>query len=317
MPGFKGPVAGFPAAPLTGDAAVYSPNNNIVPQALYGSRNNINEEVGLRRYNMADRNQNRLRATLDWGVTEAIALQGNVEYTDDDYANSVYGLQSSKGIAATLDANFAISENFAANAFYTYEQQKAASAGISYGSNSNAANVNGSTVVSGGCFATVLERNLNTKIDPCLNWSTDMKDRVNTFGAGFSYKGLMSGKLDLLGNLLYSEAKTDNSMTGGSYANNPYAVAGKPAVNPAALYVPAQNLPTVTSKLFELKLAGQYAFDKASSMRLFYWYQKLDTTDYAYDGLQYGSISSVLPTSQTAPNYNVSVVGLSYIYKWQ
>lgn len=312
-----GPWAGFPATPLTGDAAIYSPNNNIVPQALYGSRNNINEEVGLRRYNMADRNQNKLRASVDWGVTEVVSLQGNVEYNDDDYSNSVYGLQSSKGIAATLDANFAISENFTANAFYTYEEQKAASAGISYGSNSNTANVNGSTVVSGGCYATVLERNMNAKIDPCLNWSADMKDRVNTFGAGFAYKGLMSGKLDLLGNLLYSEAKTDNSMTGGTYANNPYAVAGKPAVNPAVLYVPAQNLPTVSTKLFELKLAGQYAFTKASSMRLFYWYQKLDTTDYAYDGLQYGSISSVLPTSQTAPNYNVSVVGLSYIYKWQ
>ena len=52
-----GPVAGFPTSPLTGNAAIFSPNNNILPQALYGSRNNINEEVGMRRFNMADRNR--------------------------------------------------------------------------------------------------------------------------------------------------------------------------------------------------------------------------------------------------------------------
>src|SRR5256885_7141960 len=35
-----GPAAGFPATPLTGNAAIFSPNNNIVPQSLYGSRDN-------------------------------------------------------------------------------------------------------------------------------------------------------------------------------------------------------------------------------------------------------------------------------------
>ena len=52
-------------------------------------------------------------------------------------------------------------------------------------------------------------------------------------------------------------------------------------------------------------------------MRLFYWYQKLAVTDYAYDGMQYGTITSVMPTNQQASNYNVSVIGLSYVYSWQ
>ena len=46
-------------------------------------------------------------------------------------------------------------------------------------------------------------------------------------------------------------------------------------------------------------------------------YGHLRSTDYAYDGTQYGTITSVMPTNQTAPNYSVSVVGLSYLYKWQ
>ena len=40
-------------------------------------------------------------------------------------------------------------------------------------------------------------------------------------------------------------------------------------------------------------------------------------TDYAYDGMQYGTITSVMPTNEQAPDYNVSVVGLSYVYRWQ
>ncbi len=312
-----GPVAGFPATPLTGDAAVYSPNNNILPQALYGSRNNINEEVGMRRFNMADRDRNQVRGSLNWDATERISLQGNVEYTDDNYSNSVYGLQSAKGLMANLEANWTVSENFTANLFYTYEEQRAQSAGISYGSNSNTASVNGSTAVSGGCFNTVLAKNMNAKVDPCLNWSTDMKDKVNTIGAGFDWKNLASGKLEVMGNVLYSDARTDIGVTGGSYVNNPYAVAGKPPVDPAAVYIPAANLPTVSQKSIELQIAGQYALDKQSAIRAFYWWQKLRVTDYAYDGMQYGTVTSVMPTNEQVPNYSVSVVGLAYVYRWQ
>ena len=105
-------------------------------------------------------------------------------------------------------------------------------------------------MVSGGCYATVLDKNMNAKIDPCLNWNTDMKDKVNTIGAGFTWKGLASGKLELVGNALYSDARSDNGMTGGTYVNNPYAVAGQACRRmPAVFYIPAQNLPTVTQKM--------------------------------------------------------------------
>ncbi len=312
-----GPVAGYPLVPLTGDAAVYSPNNNILPQGLYGSRNNINELVGMRRFNMADRDRNKVRGAISWDATERLSVQGNLEYTDDHYSNSVYGLQDAKGWMANIEGNLALSETFNANLFYTYEEQRSQTAGISYGSNSNTASVNGSTVVSGGCYATVLEKNMNAKIDPCLNWTTDMKDKVNTIGAGFTWRGLASGKLELIGNALYSDARSDNGMTGGTYVNNPYAVAGKPAVVPAVYYIPAQNLPTATQKMIQLQIAGQYAIDKQSAVRAFYWWQKLDITEYMYDGMQYGTITSVMPTNETAPNYNVSVVGISYIYRWQ
>jgi len=318
-----GPVAGFPAVPLAGDAAIFSPNNNIVPQSLYGSRNNINEEVGMRRFNMADRNRNKLRSSVNWDATDRLSLQGSFDYNKDDYKDSTYGLTDAESWALNFEGSFAASDDLALHAFYTHEENKSESAGISYGSNSNTAFVGqaGNTIVSGGCFSTVLLKNENAKIDPCLNWSTDMRDKADTVGIGFTYKNLMAGRLDVLGDLLYTEARTDIGVSGGSYVNNPFALASPApplgAGVPAVFFIPAASTPTAKNTLFEARLSGRYAIDRASAVRLTYWYQHLKSNDYIYDGLQFGSLTNVMPTNQQPFNYNVHVVGLSYVYRWQ
>jgi MtrB/PioB family decaheme-associated outer membrane protein len=318
-----GPVAGFPAAPLTGNAAIFSPNNNILPQALYGSRNNINEEVGMRRFNMADRNRDKLRGSVNWDATDKLSLTGSLDYNKDDYTHSVYGLTNADSWALNLEGSFAATANFNAVAFYTHENIRSQSAGISYASNSNTAFVGqaGNTLVSGGCFATVQARNNNAKIDPCSNWSTDMRDKVDTFGVGFTWKNLMAGKLDVLGDLVYANARTDIGVSGGSYANNPFALAAPaPALAPgvpAILFIPAADMPTATNKTLDLRLSAQYAIDKSSAIRVLYWYEHLTSNDYVYDGMQFGTLTNVIPTNEQPFHYNVHVIGISYLYRWQ
>jgi hypothetical protein len=196
------------------------------------------------------------------------------------------------------------------------------SGGISYsaGTITNTATVGGvagNTVVSGGCFATVMDKNVNAKIDPCLNWNVNERDFINTLGLGVNWKGLMAGKLDLNANAVFSWATTKTGVTGGTYANNPFAVAGAPAVNPAAIFIPASNMPDVTNNSIELTLLAQYNIDKRSAVRFAYMYGQLHSSDYAYAGTQYGTITSVMPTNQTTPDYNVNVFGISYVYSWQ
>ena len=318
-----GPLAGFPTTALTGDTAIFSPNNNILPQALYGSRNNINEEIGMRRFNMADRDRNKVRGSINWDATEKLSVQGSLDYNKDDYSNSVYGLKNAENWAVNLDGSYAIGEGFGAHAFYTYEDIKSQSAGTSYGSNSNNAFVGqaGNTLVAGGCFATVQARNNNVKIDPCNNWSTDMRDKVHTFGVGFDHKNLMAGRLEVMGDLVYTNARTDIGVAGGSYANNPFALATPaPALAagvPAVFFIPAANLPTVTTKTIDVRLAAQYAIDKNSTVRVLYWYEHLNSSDYVYDGMQFGSLTNIIPTNEQPFHYNVHVIGVSYIYRWQ
>jgi len=316
-----GPIA--PYVPLqSGNLGIFFPNNSALPQALYGSRNDIHEIPGMMRFNMADRDRNKVRGAVDWQALEELSLQAGVEYIDDNYSNSVYGLTHAKNWAVNVEGTYQVNAAFSTNLFYTYQNQRYESAGISYsaGAITNTATVGGvagNTVVSGGCFATVIDKNMNAKIDPCLNWNADEQDKVNTLGAGFNWKGLMSGKLDLWGDAVFTWATTNTNVTGGTYANSPYAVSGRPVVTPAAFFIPAANLPSVTNNTIELRLVGQYSIDKTSAVRFAYMYGRLRSSDYAYDGTQYGTITSVMPTNQTAPDYSVSVFGLSYVYKWQ
>jgi len=276
----------------------------------------------MERYYAADRNRDKLRSQLEWQASEKLSVGGTLDYNNDDYKNSVFGLQKAKGYVANLEGSYAIAPGASATAFYTYEDQKANSAGWSYsaGALTNASNIGGfagNTVVQGGCFTTVFDRNVNAKIDPCLKWQTDMRDKIDTFGMTFKQLGLMGGRLDLAVDLLYTKSRTNVGVSGGTYANNPAAVAGRPAVTPAVFFIPATALPQVTYKTDEVHLNVAYAINKVSGLRFFYWYQHLASTDFAYDGMQYGTLTQIIPTSEKAPNYNVSVVGVSYIYRFR
>src|SRR6185312_2364514 len=117
--------------------------------------------------------------------------------------------------------------------------------------------------------------------------------------------------------LVYTKSRTHIGMKGGTYANNPAAVANKPAVNPAVFFIPAADLPEVGTELTELRLNARYALNKASTVRVLYWFQRLHVADFAYDGMQYGTLSGIIPTNEQAPNYRVHVVGVSYQYSFR
>ena len=151
-----------------------------------------------------------------------------------------------------------------------------------------------------------------------------MRDKVDTFGAAFAKKGLLGGKLDVNGSLSLSRARSTNDVTGGNYANNPLllAVPAAPAVNPnlnstAAYYISATPLPVVTTDTVEVKIAGRYALTKDSAVRVGYRYQHMTSTDWSLDGLQIGGLAGVLPTNETAPNYTVHTVSVSYQYSFR
>ena len=309
-----GPAAGYLAT--TGNQNLFFPLNNALANSTYANQNRISELSGLRRHPMADRTRDRIKAALEWQPTDLLALHANADYRKDDFTQSRYGLLDSRSWSANLEGSLAATEDLSLTVFYTYEHQRARSAGNTYTANSAATAVNGFTAIEGGCFPTVALRNANNKIDPCLDWSTRTSDRTHTYGFSADRKNLAGGKLALGMELLLSLAASDNDVAGGNYVNNPLAVTGAPSGTVAAYYIAAAPLPTVKTQRWDAMLNARYVLSAASTLRFDYRYAWLRATDYAYDGMQFGGLAGVLPTHETAPHYSLHVASLSYQHRF-
>jgi len=310
-----GPAAGYAAT--TGNSNVFFPSNNALANAMYANNNRISELPGMRRYYVADRDRNKVRTLLTWQASDALSLQGGVDLNRDLYPNSTYGVQRSRGVAANVDGTYALADDLSVNASYTYENLRSLTAGNSYTANSNAAApANGQPGVVGlagnfcDAFTTLQERNNSNKLDPCLNWSANMADVVNTVAFGLRKR---AGKIDLAGQLLLSRARWDNAVAGGNWANNILDGPGASPTTIAAFFIQATPVPTVTTNNGELRLSGTLALDKLQAIRVGYSYLRMTSNDFIYEGMQIGSVSAVLPTNEQPFKYSVSVVGLSYV----
>ncbi len=311
-----GPVAGLPSAPLTGDAAIFIPNNNVVAQAQYGTRNLLAEIPGFRKYYVADRNRNDARTQLLWLAKDKVAIQGSGELSDDDYLNTQYGLKRRTWWAATMDVSYTASEDLVADVFYTYDNQRLYATGDAFGSNSTAKFQGraGDTVLGGPCFSTVADRNASAKIDPCLNWTHNDRDKIDTAGLTLRRKNLAGNKLELAGEVVYTRGRTENAVVGGSYQNNPLALAGAPVLpagTEAIFFIPAQNYPVIRNDELSVKPSATYVITKSASLQGFYWFQRLTPTDWRYQALQAGNKLNFTPTNEVSPSYEVHVGGLS------
>lgn len=243
--------------------------------------------LGLRRFFLADRNRDKLRSSISFQPTEAFSIQAGLDYNRDSYQNSPFGLQEAKSWAPLLDVSYAVGEKFAVSAFFTREDIRSRQDGRSWT----------------GASATVPLG----KIDPLRNWSVEVSDKVDTLGFGLKHSGLLSGKLELDGDLLYSRARTPIGVTGNSTAT---------VLGVANTFVAAQSLPDVSSKAVTLNLSGSYAVSKAVSVRMGYLYWRASSRDYALDGVGPTTLQSYLGPNESSPNYKVHVVALSCFYKF-
>lgn len=314
-----GPSLGY--APTTGNNSLFFPSNNALANTLYANANRISELVGLRRYYVADRNRQKLRSLFDWQIAEPLSLEAGLNLTADHYPASIYGLQDAKNWALDFDGTYTLNSSWSASIYYTYENQNSTTAGNSYTANSNTAALTngqaGAVFLSGNScdsYTTLQQRNNNNKLDPCLDWSAAMADKVNTAGAALRGKGF-SGKLDVTANLTLSRARWDNQVGGGSWTNNILNGPGGPPTTIAAYFIPATALPTVIVDSSELRADARYNLAAHHTLRVAYSYLHMKNVDWMYDGMQIGAgtVSGVLPTFEQPFNYGVNIVSASYV----
>jgi MtrB/PioB family decaheme-associated outer membrane protein len=274
---------------------------------------------GFEQFFLADRNRSKLRSSVSFQASDAVAITAGVDYNRDRYPNLEFGLKNSDSWVLNLDGAFAASENLSFTAFYTFEDMKMRLDSLAIARGLTTTNlvphVSGAPCAPYTNVANTLPADYFS--DPCRLWSEEQKDRIHTLGLGARLRGLMGGRLELVGELAYSKAKTPISVNGGTYYNN-----GVPSSATGNTWVPAQSFQDITSEVTDLRLRAVYALDKSSSLRFQYQYRKLKSSDWAYDAyiqsaLGVLAVQNFVGPAITSPNYDVNVIGVAYIYRFR
>ena len=236
---------------------------------------------------IADRDRNKVKLMLDWTPAQALTLTFNAEYAKDEYGNTdarPYGLREGTAAVYSIDAAYAISENWQLSAWYTRDEAEAQQFGQR---NAN-----------GGAAEAVKEANLENIGD--------------TFGVGV--RGVLMPKLRAGLDLLYSE-------TLNRYPEIITPV-GAGTLFPISAGVSAFGpLPDITNKITRVNLHAVYALQKNSDLRFDYIYERWQTDDWSWmfangTPFTYGATTDGTQVAQ-APKQTSNFVGVRYINRFQ
>lgn len=131
----------------------------------------------MRKYNLADRDRNKLGALIDYMATEKLYLSARADYSEDDYQNTQIGLTEASQPTVTIDFSYQPLSNLTTYGYYTWENIQSSQNGFE---------------VSGGGATTI------------TGWQADFDDTFDTVGIGAKWTDL--GKWDLGADLVYSKA---------------------------------------------------------------------------------------------------------------
>lgn len=231
---------------------------------------------GLRKFFLANRDREKVRAFANVSATERLDLQFAVEHNMDRYPDSQFGLQKAGGWTAHVDANLQATDAVSGYLFASVEKY-----GTDQDSRSFGGGVNKAT----------------QSADPNRDWSMSATDRTYTFGIGLRVKP--GGRYEWGGDISHSYSKGKIGFDYGS-----------------ALPAATAPMPDLVTRLSRAELFGRYWVQTDLSINLKYIYERFHSKDWAYDGVMPSTIANVVGTNQTSPRYRVHVVGVSASYRF-
>lgn len=267
---------------------------------------NAQNYPGYIAYPYAARKQNLVKAGVNWQATESLDVGLNGRYVADKY-DATLGVQDGKTTGVNLDTTYTYIENASVSVYVSQQNSdrslKAGAAPINIGTTAV-------PVLSG------VGQNVGTSyaalIAPTNIWTNQLKDTNNTIGLVTNHEGLLGGKLTVVGDLSYSMDKSRYS------TQVPYRVATNAApanTCDSPLVLTCGSAPDIQTKIVTLKINSSYQIDKDGKVAVIYVHQRMNSSDYFYNGEQYGyTPNRVMPTNLQAPNYAINAVAVSYSY---
>ncbi len=234
---------------------------------------------------IADRERDKWRAMLDWSPTERLSLQFAVDLAQDKYGpdNRSYGLVDGSAEIYTLDVNYTMSDNWQVSGWYTRDDTKAREVGALL---------------------------LGTTPPIPASGTKDAQLREVGDSFGFGLRGRASAKLQVGANLEWIK----------SVSQYPQTLTGYTPTTSESGAVTLVPLADITNKLTRLKLFGDYAVDKNSSVRIEASHELWKTDDWTWSfstGAPFTFGRTTDGTVVTArPIQSVNFIGTRYIYKF-
>ena len=236
---------------------------------------NSPDVVGFIPYFEASRIENIAKYGVNWQVTDKFDLGLNGRYVYDSYGSTL-GVQNGQTWSLNVDSTYNYNENTSLTAYASVQKR--------------------------------WRDMLNAQTAGSNLWVDRLRDENSSIGFNAKRKGLMTGKLELAGDLSYV-------FGGSSYYTSPYTNGTNATTCSGSTSLICGSTPNVSDNLLRLKLSGKYQIDGNSLITLGYLYQKLDSNDYYYNAYQMGfNPTTMLPTNQQNPSYSVSMLNLVYTY---
>jgi MtrB/PioB family decaheme-associated outer membrane protein len=259
----------------------------------------LTNHPSMRSYMYADYDENRLRTSGSWTLSETLSLQGVLEayqqkfrkltcdqFDDANQSNArgitqalsdtCLGRDKAEGGSVSLDVQYQPEENLTSFAFANFSQT-----GISQ---------IGRTWTRPGITGA-----LDNK-----NWYGDLVTRDHTLGFGLKWQP--EEKWDVGGTYIFNYGIGKNGINQEASANTTVIAASAP-------------LPDTWSRLHSLQLFAKWDYSKQITWRFNYLYENLRSYDWALSDVPANGHASVLLTGQQAPRYSNHVFGVSAVVK--
>lgn len=179
---------GFPAQPQAPTPTAWNPDPTL-------RWDNVPTQ---KKFFLAPRKRDKLRAHVNLAPTEKLDLQFGVDYKNDNYHSSEFGLRDASGWAVNFDGNLAATDALTGHLFVSFEN---------YATNQRSVDLAGTQT-----FYT----------NPNRAWTADIEDRTLTTGIGFRYKP--GGKYEFGGDVTHSRSTGKIDMWAGSALAAPLAM---------------------------------------------------------------------------------------------
>jgi MtrB/PioB family decaheme-associated outer membrane protein len=271
--------------------------------------------TNLRRFDVANRNRQKVDAQLDFAVNSFLTITPNAGLRWDDYPDQVFNMQgvsSDHSWNAGLELGAAVGPQLKLMAAYNYEDRRLGMAG----GNGNSGDVLDPAF---NCPADLT----NTANPPDCTWRSNTEQRYHTFLLASDWK-VVPDKFDLRLEGLYTKASESNKLT-------PCVATGADACNGFG----TNPFPEAHANLMRFNAVGKYYVDPdlvqrlgltgAVTVKMRYTWERNRVDNYAINDMtpyvatpdgQLEGGNRALFMAATNPNYTAQTVALSVALHW-